>query len=153
MLATWHLHLARTGGDSWSVPSRDGCVSSVGPRGKWHGDRAWYTPPTSTHSCGQTVYWEAGAPHVKVHFVIVIGHLIFLKVTPAILVLFCVRQWLWCLRVWKALVDRATSRILGCPDCFVMHRWGQYCTTEGMKLRKKVLSGFQFMLNKTIAVK
>lgn len=34
------LFLTWTGGDSWSVPSGDGCVSSVGPRGKRHGNPA-----------------------------------------------------------------------------------------------------------------
>lgn len=32
--------LTWTGGDSWSISSGDGCVSSVGSRGKWHGEPA-----------------------------------------------------------------------------------------------------------------
>ncbi len=46
--------------------------------------------------------------------------------TFKILVLFCRRRWLWCRRVWKASVDRATARIPGCLRYFAMHRWGQH---------------------------
>lgn len=46
---------------------------------------------------------------------------VFIETLIVFLVL-CLRLWLWCRRVWKASVDRATSRTPGCLVYFVMHR-------------------------------
>lgn len=48
------------GGDSRSLPPCHGCVSPVGPRGKWPGNPAGHKSPAPAHTCGQTVHWEAG---------------------------------------------------------------------------------------------
>ena len=53
-------------------------------------------------------------------------HLAVLISMLKVLVLFRLRRWLWCRRVWKASADRATSRTPGCLDFFVMHRWGHF---------------------------
>lgn len=62
--ASGHMLLTPTGRVSRGLSSGDGCVSSVGPRRKWSGNRTRCSPSPAAHSGRQTVHWEAGEQFV-----------------------------------------------------------------------------------------
>lgn len=78
------------GGDSCSLPSGDGRMSPVGPRGNRRGDPARYTAAAPAHTSGQTLHWEAGARLIQTHPIMLKCHEAVLILTLPSHLPFCV---------------------------------------------------------------